>query len=346
MDAFYASVEQRDFPELKGKPIAVGGTGGRGVVSTCSYEARQFGVRSAMPSHMALRKCPQLIFMPPRFDAYKAVSQKVREIFLRYTELIEPLSLDEAYLDVTEAPRKFSSATEVAFAIKENIAQELELSASAGISYCKFLAKIASDMNKPDGCTLIRPEKAQSVIDNLPIERFFGIGEKTALLMKRSGIHLGKDLRALDQKTLTARFGKAGKYFYHISRGIDEREVQPNRARKSVSIEATFPTDIQQEEVLFGKLQTLIENLWQRAEKAGFYGRTVNIKLKFSSFKTETRSLSVEKGIRDQNQLRTLANQLFQDHYSPLPRPVRLLGVGLSNEEKEQEEENQLLLNF
>lgn len=354
MDAFYASVEQRDFPELRGKPIAVGGSGGRGVVSTCSYEAREFGVRSAMPGVVALRKCPTLIFVPPRFDAYQVASKKIREIFERYTALIEPLSLDEAFLDVTN-PRvdipspvrpAIGGATAIALEIKEKIKEELNLTASAGVSYCKFLAKIASDMNKPDGCTLIRPERAQAVLDSLPIEKFFGIGAKTAEQMKRSGIHVGADLKTWNKKALENRFGKSGGYYYNIVRGIDDRPVQANRLRKSISIEDTFTKDVDDSEQLHAKFLELRDGLWKRMRKSGFYGRTLTLKVKYFDFKQQTKSMSIAEAMDNELKLKNLAEKLFAEVLAKPMKPVRLIGLGNSSQVIDKGDDLQLPLDF
>src|SRR5687767_1892664 len=243
MDAFYASIEQRDNPEYRGKPIAVGGSpqGRGGVVATASYEARKFGVRSAMPSKKAVQLCPQIIFIRPRFDVYKEVSQRIRAIFKRYTDVIEPLSLDEAYLDVSEDKQNIGSAIEIARQIRQAIKDELQLTASAGISINKFVAKIASDINKPNGLTFIGPSQIEAFMEKLAVEKFFGVGKVTAEKMKTMGLHTGADLKKLSESTLVRHFGKHGKFFYNIVRGIDEREVQPDRETKSVSAEDTFP---------------------------------------------------------------------------------------------------------
>lgn len=246
MDAFYASVEQRDNPELKGKPVAVGGLpeGRGGVVATCSYEARKFGVRSAMPSKRALQLCPHLIFIRPRFAVYKEVSRQVRVIFLRYTDLIEPLSLDEAYLDVTEDKQNIGSATDIAKLIKKAIQEELQLTASAGISVNKFVAKIASDMQKPDGLTFIGPTKVEKFVEELSIEKFYGVGKVTATKMRSLNIYTGADIKNLSEAELIKHFGKAWRFYYQIARGLDERPVEPNQETKSISAEDTFPEDI------------------------------------------------------------------------------------------------------
>lgn len=259
MDAFYASIEQRDNPEFRGKPVAVGYSGRRGVVAAASYEARKYGVRSAMPSRTAIAKCPELIFAPPRFDVYRKVSNEIREIFLDYTDLVEPLSLDEAFLDITVNYKNIPSATLIVREIKLRIREQTGLTASAGVSVNKFLAKIASDFRKPDGLFVIKPEAAADFVANLEIERFFGIGKVTAEKMHRMGIHTGADLRTFDEQTLVASFGKAGHSYYRYARGIDNREVQPDRIRKSVGAESTFLEDIGTVEELAKELVTIRE---------------------------------------------------------------------------------------
>jgi len=254
MDAFFASVEQRDNPELKGKPIAVGGGSKRGVITTASYEARPFGIRSAMPGFKAKAKCPDLIFVKPRFEVYGQVSKQIREIFSRYTDLIEPLSFDEAFLDVTECKVDLEFATDIAKAIKADIEQETSLTASAGVSYCKFIAKIASDMNKPDGLTVIKPKQAISFLESLPVEKFFGVGKVTAQKMKSRGIYTGKDLKEWSQYDLIKQFGKPGRFYYDIVRGIDDRPVKVERERKSLGIERTFEDPIDDLNILQEKL--------------------------------------------------------------------------------------------
>src|ERR687890_8132 len=276
MDAFYASVEQRDNPELRGKPVAVGG-GHRGVVTAASYEARPFGVRSALPAVTAKRRCPDLIFVKPRFDVYRAVSQQIRAIFGDYTELVEPLSLDEAYLDVTEDRLGLGSARATAAEIRRRIREETGLTASAGVSYCKFVAKLASDQNKPDGLCVITPERAQAYIAALPVSRFHGIGPVTARKMEALGIHTGADLQARSQAELEARFGSSGRWYWRICRGIDERDVSPDRPYKSVSAERTFDTDLADPEQLAAELERIAGYAWARIERADVTGRTVTL---------------------------------------------------------------------
>ncbi|RYG10691.1 MAG: DNA polymerase IV, partial [Chitinophagaceae bacterium] len=274
MDAFYASVEQRDFPAYRGKPLVVGGSpeGRGGVVATASYEARKFGIRSAMTSKKAQQLCPYAIFVRPRFEAYKEVSQKIREIFSRYTDLIEPLSLDEAYLDVTVDKLNIGSAIAIAEEIKKAIKTELNLTASAGVSINKFTAKIASDMNKPDGLTFIGPSRLEKFIEKLPVEKFFGVGKVTAEKMKKQGLHTGSDLKALSEQRLVQLFGKAGKFFYRIVRGIDDREVQPNQAIKSISAEDTFMEDLDRGEELDEWLVQIAKSAFKRLQYYQIYG--------------------------------------------------------------------------
>ncbi len=290
MDAFYASVEQRDNPELRGKPVAVGGSAARGVVAAASYEARTFGVRSAMPSVTAKRRCPDLIFVKPRFDVYRAVSAQIREIFAEHTDLIEPLSLDEAYLDVTENKQNLSAATEIATIIRARIKEVTGLNASAGISYCKFLAKMASDLNKPNGQAVITPKAGPDFVANLPVKKFHGVGPATAAKMQRLGIETGADLREKPLTFLQEHFGKSGGWYYRISRGIDERPVQPNRERKSVGAEDTFMTDIFDLDAARAELVPLAEKVWRHCQAKQITGRTVTLKVKFADFQQISRS--------------------------------------------------------
>lgn len=332
MDAFYASIEQRDNPEYRGKPIAVGGSpeGRGGVVATASYEARKYGVRSAMPSKRALVLCPQIIFVRPRFEVYKAVSVHIREIFLRYTDLIEPLSLDEAFLDVTHDKQHIGSAIDIAKLIKQAIQDELQLTASAGVSINKFVAKIASDIQKPDGLTFIGPSRIQRFMENLPVEKFFGVGKVTADKMKRLGLHTGADLKKLTEAELVRHFGKPGRFFYKIVRGIDDREVQPHRETKSVGAEDTFPVDLTTEEEMHAELDKLSLIVATRLEKHQLLGRTVTLKIKFNDFKQITRSHSFTEGINDRKTIISTAKELLAlDDIEK--KPVRLLGISLSN---------------
>lgn len=345
MDAFYASVEQRDFPELRGKPVAVGGSKERGVVAAASYEARKFGVYSAMPSVTAIRKCPDLIFVPHRFDVYKRVSRQIRDIFLQYTDLVEPLSLDEAYLDVTENKKGITYATEIAKEIKHRIKSELNLTASTGVSYNKFLAKIASDYDKPDGFYLIHPTRAEAFIEALPIEKFFGIGKVTAAKMRNRGIAFGADLKTHELTDLLRWFGKAGSYYYKIARGQDDRMVTPGRERKSISTEQTFEHDIFEKEEVRVYLNQIADELILRMDRNRIYGRTLTMKIKFSDFHQITRSRSVRQPIRKKHALLKLMHGIlldldFQGH------SIRLLGLGISNLVRPGSEGIQLTLDF
>jgi len=331
MDAFYASIEQRDFPSLRGKALAVGGSpDGRGVVATASYEARKFGVRSAMPSRQALQLCPHLIFTRPRFDVYKQVSDHIRGIFRRYTDLIEPLSLDEAYLDVTDDKQEIGSAIEIAKAIKQAIREELQLTASAGVSVNKFIAKIASDYQKPDGLTFIGPSKIIRFLEQLSIEKFFGVGKVTAQKMKGMGIHTGADLKRFSEVELMQRFGKSGKFFYHMVRGEDNRPVKPNRITKSISIEDTFETDLNDPADMLLELRTLCEKLEKRLSIKNKQGRTITLKIKFSDFTQITRSSTSHFYIATFDDIWHQAKDLF-DKVSLESKKVRLLGVTMSN---------------
>lgn len=332
MDAFYASVEQRDNPQLKGKPVAVGGSpeGRGGVVATCSYEARRFGVRSAMPSKKALQLCPQIIFIRPRFDVYKDVSRKVREIFRRYTDIIEPLSLDEAYLDVTEDKPGIGSAIDIAALIKKAIKEELHLTASAGISVNKFVAKIASDMKKPDGLTFIGPSKVESFIESLAIEKFYGVGKVTAEKMKGMNIHTGADLKKWSIKELTTHFGKAGRFYYQIVRGIDDRPVEPNQETKSIGAEDTFPEDLTSLEEMNKELEKIAPVVHERLIKNRLKYRTVTLKIKYHDFKIITRSKSFTEPADDFQLLLDTAKELMAAT-EPDDVRIRLLGISVSN---------------
>ena len=329
MDAFFASVEQRDNPELKGKPVAVGG-GHRGVVAAASYEARKFGVRSAMPSVTAKRRCPELIFVKPRFDAYKAVSQQVRAIFADYTDLIEPLSLDEAYLDVSEDRLGLGSARGIAEDIRRRIRVETQLTASAGVSYCKFIAKLASDQNKPDGLCVITPDKGPAFVAALPVARFHGVGPKTAAKMERLGIFTGADLAKWSREQLDAHFGSSGEWYWKIARGIDERPVRPDRPYKSVSAERTFDSDLIDARALAAELERVAGFAWARIERAGVTGRTVTLKVKFADFTLITRSKSFALPIADPVAFRGAGQGLLAS-LLPVHKGIRLLGLGLHN---------------
>ncbi|MFN0291870.1 DNA polymerase IV [Pedobacter helvus] len=332
MDAFYASVEQRDFPELRGKPLVVGGSpeGRGGVVATCSYEARAFGIRSAMSSKKAQQLCPYAIFVYPRFAAYKEVSKQIREIFSRYTDLIEPLSLDEAYLDVTEDKLNIGSAITIAEEIKKAIKDELNLTASAGISINKFVAKIASDMNKPDGLTFIGPSKIEKFMEKLPVEKFHGVGKVTAERMKMQGIRKGSDLKKLTEERLTLLFGKSGKFFYNIVRGIDKRAVKPDREIKSISSEDTFGYDLDKGSELYERLMQITQAAFKRVSQYQLYGRTITVKVKFADFKQITRSHSFEHSITNEDEA-ILAARTLVENTEFEGKTVRLLGVSFSN---------------
>jgi DNA polymerase-4 len=330
MDAFYASVEQRDNPELRGKPVAVGGSRERGVVAAASYEARRFGVRSAMPSVTAKRNCPELIFVKPRFDVYKAVSLQVRAILAAYTPLIEPLSLDEAYLDVTENLQGIPTATQTAEAIRARIRAETGLTASAGVSYNKFLAKLASDHHKPDGLFVITPKMGAEFVESLPVGKFHGIGPATTARMNGHGIHTGADLRAQSLDFLQRHFGKSGTFYYWISRGVDERPVRADRVRKSVGAENTFDTDLFAIGEARGALQPIIEKVWHHCEATGTWGRTVTLKVKYADFHQITRSLTCDAPIATRAALEQVSHALLEPVF-PVHQGIRLLGVTLSS---------------
>lgn len=340
MDAFFASVEQRDNPDLRGKPVAVGGAGGRGVVAAASYEARKFGVKSAMPSVTARRLCPDLIFVRHRFDAYKEASRQIREIFLHYTPHVEPLSLDEAYLDVTEDLQGIGSATRTAQLIRQRIRTQTNLTASAGVSYNKFLAKLASDQNKPDGLCVIRPGEGAAFVQGLPIRRFHGIGPKGAEKMARLGIETGADLAAKELAWLKAQFGSFGDYLYRAARGIDLRPVRANRIRKSVGGERTFFEDQHEPDELRETLEHIIGIVWDSIERTRARGRTVTLKMKYSDFRTVTRAHSVPHYVADAEEFAAISRDLLEAQL-PLPLPIRLMGLTLSNLEREAEVEAQ-----
>ena len=329
MDAFYASVEQRDDPSLRGRPVAVGGSRERGVVAAASYEARTFGVRSAMPSVTARRKCPDLVFVKPRFDVYKAISGEIRAVFAEHTDLIEPLSLDEAYLDVSLNKQNIASATAIAEAIRKRIREVTGLTASAGVSYNKFLAKLASDHRKPDGLFVITPAMGAGFVETLPVGRFHGVGPATAAKMERLGIHTGADLRACTLPFLQTHFGKIGPYYYGISRGVDERPVRANRVRKSVGAENTFAADLFETEDMREALVPILDKVWRYCEGSGVRGRTVTLKIKYADFRQITRSQSMALPVSNRAELAQVAHHLLHDR--PFDRRgVRLLGVSLS----------------
>lgn len=332
MDAFYASIEQRDYPSYKGQPIVVGGLpdGRRGVVAAASYEARKYGIHSAMSSKRAYQLCPKAIFVRPRFEAYKEVSRKMHEIFARYTDLIEPLSLDEAYLDVTTDKQNIGSAIEIARQIKLAIKNELQLTASAGVSVNKFIAKIASDLRKPDGLAFIGPSKIQSFMEQLPVEKFHGVGKVTATKMKSMGLHTGLDLKKLSEQELVTFFGKAGRFYYHIVRGIDHREVDPNRETKSVGAEDTFAYDLSAVEEMSLELDKIAQVVYDRLTKHMLKGRTITVKIKYSDFRQITRNQSFTRPVDELSVIRETARQLLAST-EPEGKAVRLLGISLSN---------------
>ncbi|MDR1225371.1 MAG: DNA polymerase IV [Prevotellaceae bacterium] len=346
MDAFYASIEQRDNPEYRGKPLAVGYAGERGVVATASYEARKYGIRSAMPSKTALAKCPQLIFAKPRFEIYKEVSLQIRNIFFDYTDLVEPLSLDEAYLDVTVNHMQMPSATIVAREIKKRIKEATGLTASAGVSVNKFLAKIASDYNKPDGLFVITEKEAEAFVEQLEIERFWGVGKVTAERMHKLGINTGADLKRLSESELVMHFGKAGHSYYQNARAIDNRQVVPDRIRKSVGAEHTFLTDINDIAELATHLREIADEVWRRTSQRNFYGRTVTLKIKYSDFKQITRSKTLNGFVNEFNLLWTAALELLNT-VDLSDKRVRLMGLTVSNiQDIEQPKTYQLKLDF
>ncbi len=329
MDAFYASVEQRDDPSLRGRPVAVGGSRARGVVAAASYEARAHGVRSAMPSVTALRRCPDLVFVPPRFDVYRAVSQQIRGIFADYTDAIEPLSLDEAYLDVTEDRRGLGSARAIADDIRARIASLTGLTASAGVSYNKFIAKLASDQNKPDGICVIPPHKGAAFVASLPVKRFHGVGPVTARRMEQLGILTGADLRERPLAFLQAHFGSYADYLFGAARGIDHRPVRPDRPTKSVGAERTFETNLTDAAELHAALGHVADAAWVRIDRSGARGRTVTLKLRHADFRTVTRARSLPAAVPDQPAFLAIGRELL-DAQLPVPDGVRLLGLTLS----------------
>ena len=343
MDAFYASVEQRDNPELRGKPVAVGGSRERGVVAAASYEARQFGVHSAMPSITAKRKCPDLIFVKPRFDVYRAISLQIRDIFAAYTPIIEPLSLDEAYLDVTKNLKGITLATQIAEEIRARIRAETELTASAGVSYNKFLAKLASDHRKPDGLFVITPKMGPSFVETLPVRKFHGIGPATARKMAQLGIETGLDLKGQTEGFLQHHFGKAGAYDYWAARGVDERPVRADRISKSVGAENTFVADLLIYEAARDALREIAGKVWEYCEGSGIRGRTVTLKVKFSNFQIITRSRTGQMQIRTRGELEQLGDTLLEPLF-PVARGIRLLGISLSSLATEHAEQPEFSL--
>ncbi|MEL6470543.1 MAG: DNA polymerase IV [Cyanobacteria bacterium J06623_4] len=331
MDAFYASVEQRDNPALRGKPVAVGGSPDkRGAVCAASYEARRYGIHSAMPSRSAVQRCSELIFIRPRFDVYKAVSQEIRAILFDYTDLVEPLSLDEAYLDVTFDKQSIGSAVRIAEQIRDRIKQSLQLTASAGVSINKFLAKIASDLNKPDGLSFIGPDQAEAFIETLAIEDFYGVGPATATKMKALGIYTGADLKNWEEAQLVQAFGKVGRYYYRVVRAQDNRPVNPNRIRKSIGAERSFFEDLQQLPEMKAALAKIAEEVHQRLTKNNRNGYTLTLKVKYDNYDTITRSRTLESPIQDVEQILQLATALLIANIEA-GRPLRLLGITISN---------------
>ncbi|WP_313196139.1 DNA polymerase IV [Shinella zoogloeoides] len=330
MDAFYASVEQRDNPELRGKPVAVGGAAARGVVAAASYEARVFGVRSALPSVTAKRRCPDLIFVPPRFDIYRAVSAQIHMVFAEHTDLIEPLSLDEAYLDVTDNKQGIPIATEIATRIRARIKEVTGLNASAGISYCKFLAKMASDLNKPNGQAVITPKKGPAFVEGLAVKRFHGVGPATAAKMELLGILTGADLRAKSLAFLQKNFGKSGRWYYDISRGIDDRPVRPDRERKSVGAEDTFMTDLFDLDAACAEISPLVDKVWRHCEAKNLHGRSVTLKVKYADFQIITRSRTEAVPFGSADEIVATVHSLLAPLF-PTAKGIRLLGVTLSS---------------
>lgn len=345
MDAFYASVEQRDNPALRGRPVAVGGSRQRGVVAAASYEAREFGVRSAMASSVALRKCPELVFVKPRFEVYKAVSRQIRAIFAEYTPLIEPVSLDEAYLDVTQNLKQIASATQVAQQIRGAILAETQLTASAGISYNKFLAKLASDYRKPNGQFVIRPHQGLALVEALAVGQFHGIGPVTAARMNQLGIFTGLDLRQQTEVFLRQNFGKAGSYYYAIARAQDHRPVVADRVRKSIGSETTFEQDLTGYEELVAGIAPCLESVWAYCERTETRGRTVTVKVKYADFQQVTRSRTALSSVDNKAMLEQISLELLAG-LLPLTQGVRLLGVSLSNLNMEEVASRQLAIIF
>ncbi|MFV8225420.1 DNA polymerase IV [Christiangramia aquimixticola] len=329
MDAFYASVEQLDNPDLRGKPVAVGGSSQRGVVSAASYEARKFGVRSAMSSVIAKRNCPDLIFVKPNFERYKEISGQIREIFFEYTDLVEPLSLDEAYLDVTENKKGLMSATLIAKKIRDRIKEKTGLNASAGISINKFIAKVASDVNKPNGQKTVNPEEVIPFLEELDIRKFYGVGKVTAEKMYRLGIFSGKDIKQKSEEYLTEHFGKSGVHFYNVVRGIHHSEVKPHRTRKSLGAERTFNENISSEIFMLEKLQNIAEEIERRLKRSDVAGKTITLKIKYSDFTLQTRSKTINYYISSKDLILEIAKELL--YQEKMKDSVRLLGISLSN---------------
>jgi len=329
MDAFFASVEQLDNPDLIGKPIAVGGNAERGVVAAASYEARQFGVRSAMSSVLAKRKCPELIFVKSRFNRYKEISHQIRQIFYDYTDLVEPLSLDEAFLDVTTNKKGITLASDIATEIRQRVFNETGLTCSAGISINKFVAKIATEINKPNGQKIIHPTEVENFLEKLPIHKFFGIGKVTSRKMNEWGIYSGYDLKQQSLPFLSSIFGKQGQHYYNIVRGINNSPVKPNRERKSVGVEHTFSQNISSESFIIEKLNYIADEVLDRLKKANKSGRTITVKIKFSDFTVQTRSKTFDDFIRSKDQMKQIIQELI--YQEEIKKSVRLLGISISN---------------
>ena len=344
MDAFYASVEQMDNPDLRGKPIAVGGSENRGVVAAASYEARKFGVRSAISGVLAKKNCPELIFVKPRFDRYKEISKKIHAIFHEYTDLVEPLSLDEAYLDVTYNKKGNPSATLLAQEIRTRILNEVGLTASAGISVNKFVAKIASDYNKPNGQKTVNPDEVMSFLEELPIRKFYGVGKVTTEKMYQLGIFTGLELKSKTLEFLSTHFGKSGAFYYHVVRGIHNSEVKPDRITKSVAAEHTFDTNLSSEIFMLEQLEKIATSLERRLKKQNIAGKTVTLKIKDSDFSQQTRSKTVPYFIADKGLiLENVKELLYQER---MKDSVRLLGISLSNLNTEQKKTVVVQLQF
>lgn len=329
MDAFYASVEELDNPDLKGKPVAVGGSEKRGVVSAANYEARKFGVHSAMSGYLVKKNCPQIIFVKPRYDRYKEISKKIRSIFYDYTDLVEPLSLDEAYLDVTVNKKGNPSATLIAKEIRQRILDELGLAASAGISINKFIAKVASDINKPNGQKTVNPEEVIEFLEELEIRKFYGVGKVTAQKMYKLGIFTGNDLKEKTLEFLDEHFGKSGGYYYHVVRGIHNSEVKPHRIPKSVGAERTFSENLSSEIFMLERLEHIAEELERRLTKSKIAGKTVTLKIKYSDFTLNTRSRTLPYFVSDKALILETAKELL--YQEELQNSVRLLGISLAN---------------
>jgi DNA polymerase-4 len=345
MDAFFASVEQRDNPSLLGKAVAVGGSSRRGVIAAASYEARKYGVRSAMPTATALARCPHLILVHGNGSAYKEVSQIIHSIFFDYTDMVEPLSLDEAFLDVTFCDTAHHSATLIAKEIKQRIKAETQLIASAGVSYNKFLAKVASDYKKPDGLFVIPPEDALAFLEKLPIDKFFGVGKVSAQRFHDLGINTGKELKAISRNDLVSWFGKAGAYYYNIVRGVDNRDVIPERESKSIGAEQTFENDVTNADEISSCFLPIIERAWKRIDKHQAEGKTLTLKMKFFDFEVITRSKTYDHYIKEKEELEQEAKQLLEKEF-PVKKPVRLLGITLSNFWEEDHSPIQATINF